>query len=293
MDDQTGDKESGTITRFPSLPKGYRVSELAKAAWQKPSFSATEADGITTFAFGVPLRDTLRSLDKNVYRSLFESGGPPWTAALETAYSSAHSGEKTAAEYIDTVLYTVFLEALKILIKDAKSLSTKYKEPYRTEFEQSIEADVTDFTEKSPRESGRRRNKRKDDETAIRLSERYKHLKPLVDNLRKLINKLRHDGIGDENMLHAELASAMTEYDWIRHVTSGMAFEELPPKAGYTAPVRSSLGKEWASWQLTVGIIRCEEAETTDRRHKPGVITIYRRIMRGRKLLKQSSADLG
>jgi hypothetical protein len=292
MDDQTGMKEPKGIMRFPRLPKGKKVSELAKGTWTPPTFEATEIDGTTTFTFRVPTRERLRSLDKDIYRSLFESGAPAWTTALESAYSSAGSGKKSVAEFIDIALYKVFLDALKILIGDAKSLATKYEEPYHTKFVQGIEVDLAEFAATSRRARGpKKRSQESNDKTAIRLYERYAFLKPLVGDLKKLVDKLKTSGIDDEGPLNADVASGMRDHEWIRHVTSGAAFLELPPTAGHTSAIRgTTLGEDWAPWQLTAGVIRAEEAEKTDSRHKAlGVVTIYRRIMRGKKLLTQGT----
>jgi hypothetical protein len=291
MADQTDLKKSKPIARFPRLPKGEDVSELAKGTWTPPTFKATDIDGTTTFTFSVPTRDRLRSLDKDIYRSLFESGGSAWTAALETVFLTARSSKtKTVAEHIDTLLYTVFRKALKLLMDDAKALGAKYDEQRRTDFNAIIDEESEAFLSTSRRPTGRKRLHSIDHRRPKRLFTRYSTLLPLMAQLRAFVDERKGSGILDESAIRTEVGSMFKEHSWINHVLNRCAFIELPSDVMGTAVVESSICGEWDAPQLAVGIIRCEES--TGRRGRPlNVKTVIKLLDQGKLLLDASSIE--
>jgi hypothetical protein len=285
------------IRRFPRLPEGIDMTKLAKSVWARPTFTAREVNGVTTFVFGISLRSKIRSHNRHVYNSLFKSGGPVWTAALQKAYISAHSGKKRVAEYIDTMLYTVFRDALQILMEDAKTLAKKNDTSYRS-FDgkdhpallpKIVENEAIIFALTSHREKGRKRTRPVDMTRPIRLAKRQATLEPQVNLLRQAVDAIKAKGVKDENTMQTEIGVAFKEYDWINHVVKGHAFLDLPQNGSDTTTTQSSLGGEWAPWQLTMGILACEEK--IHHRGRPlGVMAILKMVTQGKKLLTNSEA---
>src|ERR1700722_1859318 len=177
--------------RFPRLPYGAEVANLAKGVWTAPTFSVNEVDGVTNFVFSVRLRDKIRSDHRKLYWSLFESGGPDWRKTLEIAYASALSGKKTVGKCMDIALYAVFRDALEILMKDAKKDSRNYDELYGTAFNATVDDAAKYFVCSSRRKSGRKRIRQMDESRPIRLFERHQTLTPLVSAMGRLVSKLK------------------------------------------------------------------------------------------------------
>jgi hypothetical protein len=240
------------------------MAELGRKAWAIPKFTATEVDGVTNFVFSVPLRDKIRSQDEHLYRSLFESGGPVWTTALEEAYPSAISGTKTVAEYIEKKLYIVFRDSLQTMMAHAKSIAKNYEgmtgkgEDYPARFEQAVEKEIRAFVSKSSRK-GRQRIHQEDDTRPIRLAERCKTLEPLVLGLKRFVDDLKIKGHQDEAAVLAEVRKHYQGQVWAVHVLDGQAFRVHQPNFDGVLPAHLTLSGEWVPHDLVIGIITCEE----------------------------------
>ena len=268
--------------RIPRLPEGLDMTELAKSVWTRPTFRAEEIDGITTFIFSISLRDKMRSKNEPVYRSLFESGGTAWTTALQKAYVSAQSG-KHVADYIDTLLYTVFRDALQILMKDAKTLAKKYngmsyRSPgdYPALLEKIVENEATIFALTSGRERGRKRLRQIDETRPIRLAQRCKTLEPLALALKHSLDDLKTKGRQDEAALLTEARKNFQGEAAIDHVLSLGAFRALLPNPDSILDTRLSLWDEWDPHQLVIGIITCEERR---RRGRPILASTIKKLI--------------
>jgi hypothetical protein len=289
---------SPKIRRFPRLPEGLDMTKLAKSVWACPTFKPKEVKGVTTFIFSISLRSKIRSHNRHVYNSLFKSGGPVWTAALQKAYISAHSGKKRVAEYIDTMLYTVFRDALQILMEDAKTLAKKYDDMSYRSFDgkdhpallhKIVENEAIIFALTSRREKGRKRVRQIDESRQIRLAKRHATLEPQVNLLRQSVDALKAKGVKDENTMKTEIGEVFKGHDWINHIVNSSAFLELPQNETATATTQSSLGGEWTPEQLIMGILKCEE-KMLHRGRPLSVITIRKMITHGKKLLTNSEA---
>jgi hypothetical protein len=264
------------------------MEELARKSWEAPKFTATEADGVTNFVFSVPLRDKIRSHDKHLYRSLFESGGPVWRKVLEKVYPSALSGTKTVAEYLEKKLYIVFRDALQVMMADAKTMAKNYEgmtgkgEGYGARFEQNVEKEIRAFVSKSSRK-GRQRIHQEDETRPIRLAQRCKTLEPLVLGLKHFLEDLKINGPQDEAALLAEVRKNYQGQTWIVHVLDGQAFRVQQPNSNGILPTHLTLWGEWDPHDLVIGIITCEESP---HRGRPTLAsTIKKTLARGMKLI--------
>ena len=269
------------VHRFPRLPKDRRVAELAQQVWETPTFSAKEIDGTTQFIFTVPIQAAFKRQEPTIHRILFEAKTTKWTSAIEKAYPETRSGKKLIKEFIDTLLYKVFYEALLILNTDTDGLSgdyTKFKEEF-----------TTNFRAASPRTPGRRPLPNKE-QRDIRLANRRAILHPRMQELREFVNRLKHSGISDENLVR-ENVSAMFKEDWLSFVIDGTAFEMLLGDASEGDTInKSHLTGKWAPWQLTLSVIRCEENANNPGRPL-SLRTIQRMIMRGQHKLPDRSKE--
>jgi hypothetical protein len=260
------------IHRFPRLPVHEKIAELGQKVWVPPHFSVEELDGATRFIFSVPIQSTFQKQAPDDYRILFHAKKTTWHEALQKAYVEA-SGKKPIKDYINTVLYRLFCEALIILNTDASGLTgdyTKFKEDF-----------VDKFRSASKRKAGRRPNYDKD-KRATRLAERHATLLPRMGELRKFVNRLKQDGIDDENQIRLRVAAEFKD-DWISFITDGTAFEMLLGDAIQGGIVRNAtIAGKWAPWQLTVSVLRCEE-KVRNPRESLSLITIFRAVIGGRE----------
>jgi len=252
------------IRRFPRLPRGTDMEELARKSWEAPKFTATEADGVTNFVFSVPLRDKIRSHNEHLYRSLFESGGPVWKTALEKAYPSALSGTKTVAEYLEKKLYIVFRDALQVMMAHARAIAKNYEgmahegQNYPSLFEQNVDKEMNAFVSMSSRK-GRQRIHQDDDTRPIRLAQRFKTLEPLVVGLKHFLEDLKINGHQDEAALLAEVRKHYIGEAWTVHVLDGQAFRVQQPNSDGVLPAQLTLWGEWDPHALVIGVLTCEE----------------------------------
>ena len=269
------------IQRFSRLPVDREVAGLAQRVWKSPTFSAKDVNGTTQFIFSVPVQSQFRQKSPSVYRSLFEAKKTTWTSALENAYPETWIGRKRPKllkDYINTLLYRLFYEGLLILNADTEGLTGDYAK-FKSDF-------AVNFRAASPRTPGRPSRPDKD-QTAIRLARRYAALLPQLKKLRNFVDRLKRNGV-TENLLGVEVRKAFRD-DWITFVTSGRVFEKL---SGFSSrggtEIAVTLGGKWAPWQATVGLIHCEE-ETCDTNDGLSVVTIYKQIMAGKKLIAKTA----
>jgi hypothetical protein len=267
------------IWRFPRLPGDREVAELAQQVWRSPTFTAKDVHGMTQFIFSVPIRSGFKRQNPSIYRSLFKAKRVAWTSALEQAYPGTRSGKKLVKDYIDTLLYKLFYEALLILNTDTEGLTGDY-----TKFKKDF---ADNFRAASPRTPGRRSDPNKD-KREIRLAERYAILLLRMKELRKVVNLLKQSGISQENLVRERVVAEFKD-DWITFVVSGAAFEMLLGGASQEGIVKNgSIAGRWAPWQLTLSVIRCEENARKSR--KPvSLHTIRKAIMRGTSKLRGNS----
>jgi hypothetical protein len=261
-----------TIHRFARLPQHRRVAELAQQVWETPTFAAKEFDGTTQFIFTVPIQAAFKRQDPTIHRILFEAKTTKWTSAIEKAYPETRSGKKLIKEFIDTLLYKVFYEALLVLNTDTEGLAGDY-----TKFKQEF---TGNFRAASPRTPGKRPipNRAQLEE---RLARRYEALLPQLRELRTFVDRLTHSGMTD-SLLGMKVTAAF-KGDWVSFAASGSAFERLPGALSRSvSEIATTLGGKWAPWQATVGVIRCEEAKRNPK-NPLSVVSIYKMIMAGKK----------
>lgn len=269
------------IQRFPRLPLPKVVAELAQKAWKPPKFSAEESNGNTKFIFTVPIQSRFRRENSEIYKILFKRKKIKWIQALEKVYPEARRG-KRIAEFMDTLLYKLFSDALLILNTDTHGFVADHT-PFKIKFSE-------DYQGATARRKGRRSNPRRA-EIDVRLWLRYDALHSQTENLRHFLDQMRREGIDDEEQLRRKVAAAFGKEGWTLYVTSGAAFERLPANSSLgTAVVSSSLGGRWAPWQLAVGIIRCQEG-ARNRGKMLSPWTIFKAIMHGKKLRSDSSNE--
>ena len=262
------------LRRFPRLPVDKGVAELGQKIWTPPHFSVDELNGSTRFIFSVPIQSKFREQAPDEYRILFHAKKTTWKEALQKAYVNA-PGKKPIKDYINTVLYKLFCEALIILNTDTEGLGGDY-----TKFKEDFTAN---FRAASPRAPGRRFNPDKD-QRDIRLAERHAILHPRMKKLRKFIDLLKRSGIKDEDLLR-ERVGAEFEDEWISFVVNGGSFEMLLAGASDRGIIENaSIAGTWAPWQLTLSVIRCEE-NACNPRQRLSLRTIYRAMMRGQSKL--------
>ena len=260
--------------RFPRLPIGKATAELGQQIWASPNFSANVINGTTQFIFSVPIQSACQKLALRKYEILFQDKKNKWIGALEKAHRDAQIKKETCIKYIDVGLYKLFSEALLILSQDTEGFTDDYTEVMR---EQTIR-----FREASPRLRGRKSTP----DRAKRLAKRFDILLPRIQALRKLVDSLKRIGIDGEEALREKVEKTFKD-DWISFIVTGAAFETLPNDSSHDGrDISSTLGGNWAAWQLTVGVIRYEEVARTDR--PLSALTVYRTVMKERKFRSQA-----
>jgi hypothetical protein len=268
----TGDNPFPGVHRSPRLPVDRVVADLAQRVWEKPTFSAKSENGMTQFIFSVPIQSGFRKESPSIHRILFEAKKTSWTNALEKAYPETRSGKtKLIKDFIDTLLYRLFYEALLILNTDTEGLAGDYA-TFKKEF-------TSNFRAASPRVPGKRPMLNRSQRSKY-LANRYNTLLPRVRELRQLVNELKRSGTDDEQLL-TKIGEVFKE-EWMKFVISGIAFEKLPRSTGQT--VLGIATTKWAPWRCTTGIICCEEEER-DSSVRFGFVTAYKLIIEGRKLV--------
>jgi len=264
------------VSRFARLPFDKRIAELGQKIWMSPRFSVDELDGNTRFIFSVPIRSKFQEQAPREFQILFHAKKTTWNQALQKAYVNA-PGKKPIKDYINTVLYKLFCEALIILNTDTEGLAGDY-----TRFKEDFTAN---FRAASPRAPGRQSNPNKQ-QREIRLAKRRAILLPRMQELRKFVELLKRSGIKDEDALRDRVAAEFND-DWMSFVVNGTAFEKLLGDAIDGGIFNSSIAGKWAPWQLTLSVIRCEE-NVRNPRHLVSPRTIYRAIARGQSKLRDN-----
>lgn len=255
--------------RFARLPVGREIAEQGRQVWKQPDFSVKETNGTTQFIFSVPIKSRFQKLAPRNYEILFRTKKTAWIDALERAYREAQSRKHKYLKNLDVGLYKLFSEALLILTTDIEGLTEDYAETMREE--------AIKFREAVPRSRGQKPAPKR----LKRLAKRFKILLPRMRELHKFVKEQKKSGIDTEEGLREKVKEAFQD-DWIPIVITGAAFQRLPSYAAQGGgEISSSLGGKWAPWQLTTGIIRCEEETLT---HKAlTATTVYKNVMQGRK----------
>jgi hypothetical protein len=248
--------------RFVRLPGRKDLAETIQRVWKNPDFSPREVNGATEFVFSVPIQLRFQEFAERDYEILFHSKNIRWVDALTLSYRKSR-----VQNAINTALYKVFSEAVLLLASDTSRLSEDY-----AEFKKNH---PVEFRAAAPRVPG----KQADRERGPRLANRFDVLLPRMQQLRKFVDDMQGDNANNATVLATRVGEAFQE-DWCPAVVTGEAFKRLPTSQGHE--IASTLGGNWAPWQLTVGVIRWEEDIRLDKQFSSK--TIYRIIGQARKL---------
>jgi hypothetical protein len=219
----------------------------------------------------------LHKQNPSLYSYLFEPRKKgDWINVLLNAYDSRSAAGKSIRLSLRFWLNKLLLNALDTLAHNAISKGKQYDGDIKKEIET-----LKDILRKKP---GPHRSPRRQEQDAIRFATRYEELKPQAKKLKAFVkNQNGHD----EKVL-GQNAEKELQFQWLSHVTKGDALQHLPTINNNPVTRSSTLNGKWAAWQLSVGVIYCEE-KVPNRRIKRGPDTIYEYIRRGKTLLKEGN----
>lgn len=264
--------------RFPRIPTSKAVGEATRRVWQPGKFFVREnkAKGVTDFVYRLPflIPQQFRKSAPAIFKMLFASQKIDVKSELEKTYPTTKYKGTNISKLIDRALYGLFskmMGAIFIRAKKSGDPFAKYLKGGRKTF----------VSEARPRRISDEVNRNR---RAMRLARRYKILHPQVLKLREFIKT--HPDRNNEAALRSAIEKKFTAR-WIVHVTKGNALQNLPDVPGYGRST-DTLGKlkEWTARQLAVGIICCEESETTPRLNATTIMEDY--IPLGNRLLRRS-----
>jgi hypothetical protein len=229
------------------------------------------------FKFEGSVTRALRNEHPKLYRILFEpKKSKSWTDILMLAYHSEASGQdkKTVKQWLRFWLNRIFVNAFDVLLSRAafENLSQEDKD--------YVEKEIAIHRKFLRRKSGRRKSNRRQEQDAIRFARRHSQLIPQVRMLEAFVSKRRLD---DEKGL-GQAAENQFQFEWLHHVIKGEALKHLPTINNNPASATSMLNGNWAPWQLSVGILYCEE----EKHLEPN--TIYKYILLGKTLLRKKAS---
>jgi hypothetical protein len=258
------------------------IDKLVRRALKRPHFRIVQSreslDLTLTVQGSVP--HTLKEENTGLYRALFRpKERVRWVEILMQAYSApAPRGKKPIKLAIQFWIHKLLVDALSILLSNAKDAGGQY--------ESFLEKEIESLAKSLRRKPGPHKSRRKRESDAVRFAVRHKTLIPEVSGLKEFIR--RHTG-GDDKLL-GEAATEELHYEWLSHVTQGQALQNLPMINGDPATARSHLRGKWAPWQLSVGIIWCEE-KAQHPTTRLGASTVYKYILQGNKILQDGAAS--
>ena len=152
--------------------------------------------------------------------------------------------------------------------------------PYKGDIKQEVEAFKAFLT----RKPGPHRASRRQEKDSIRFAERYEELQPQARKLKAFVKQKNNQ---DEKALGRAAEKALP-FKWLSYVTQGDALQHLPTINNDPETRSSTLNGKWAAWQLSVGVIYCEE-KVSGGRIERGPDTIYKYIRRGKVLVKKTN----
>jgi hypothetical protein len=231
------------------------------------------------FKFEGSVTRALREDHPRLYRILFEPRTKrSWTNTLMLAYhgNGSERDKKSVKQWLRFWLNRIFVNAFDVLLD--RAISENLSKEDRAYLEKQVEIHKNLLR----RKSGPRKSKRRQKEDAIRLARRHLRLVPQVRSLKAFVLRQQTD---DERVLR-EAAEKTFRFQWLRHVTQGAALQHLPTINNDPTTTRSHLNGGWSAWQLSVGIIYCEE-EVLKGRTTLQPNTIYKYINRGNILSKK------
>lgn len=251
--------------RFPRVPEGIETAELGKRAWTPPEFEARQTKNATEFVFRLPFSKEFRKENLGLYRALFERKGASWARAVKRAYSLSYSGEKPIYQAFNTLLYTVFTDALAIQLVEGEVLGSQYVPWVMSESEK--------FRNVAPRKGGL---PKRNEQRAIDLAIRYGELLGKTQQLRQLTRSSAKKS--DQKTLEDEV-NKILPFDLIRR-----ALAALLASSSRAISMETLMEVKWAPWKLALRIMECEEA---DKDKRLAIATIEGYIKRGNELLSK------
>lgn len=238
-----------------------------------------EHEKLLTFIFKLEgnLPRALRKENPGVYSYLFEPREKKhWTNILLKAYQSRSASGKSVRLSLRFWLNQLLRNAIDTLSRNA----TSQGKPCDSNIKKEVELLKTFLSKKRGRHGHPRRRER----DAIRFAKRYEELLPQTNMLKTFVKSRKEQD--DETL--GRNAEKELRFQWLSHVTKGEALQHLPTINQNSETKSSTLKGKWAAWQLSVGIIYCEEKAPNRRTLGPNTI-YYKYIRRGKQLLKKSS----
>jgi hypothetical protein len=231
------------------------------------------------FKFEGSVTRALREERPQLYRILFEPRkNKSWTDVLMHAYHKEASGQdkKTVKLWLRFWLNRIFVNAFDVLLSNAIS------ENLSNEDRNYVETEIAFHKNLLKRKSGPRKSLLRREQDAIRFARRHSQLVPQVSLLKAFVLKQKMD---DDKVLGRAVEKEF-QFDWLPYVTQGEALQRLPMINNDPNTQRSRIRGKWSSWQLSVGILYCEESALNSKRHL-GSNTIYKYVLLGKKLLRE------
>lgn len=291
--------------RFPRLPKGDIVGNLAKKVWKEPTFRMRETKHATEFIFHLPYSVTReikkRSLSEmykehqvGLHAALFQPK-ERWTEAFGRAYSSEVWNGKRLRQWFKLYLYRLYLGAFRMLLRDtAVSLGEEYYEWYEGQIKKLRETGKRRAGRRSaPRQEQRQRTKQRK-RMEKNFAARYEALKPQVKQLREFIEGAFSEGPVSEEKLKRQIRRKF-KHGWIYYVINGAALDNYQDIYTGIEERDVLLGAlNWTVSSLTVSIMGCEQ-KTLDPRFRPGPRTLYEKyiLRKGKRRKRRVSSPLG
>ena len=234
-------------------------------------------DFVFTFEGSFPR--ALREENPRLYSFLFRPRKKgDWVNVLSKAYNSRSAsgkGQKSVRLSLRFWLNRLLLNALDILLHNAKNKKDKGKQ-YNNDIQKELETLKT-FLRRKP---GPHMYPRRQERDAIRFATRYEELKPQAKKLKAFVKSQKEK---DEKALGRD-AEKELRFQWLSYVTKGEALQHLPTINNNPETKSSTLNRKWAAWQLSVGVIYCEEEK------RLGPNTIYKYILLGKKRLRKRAS---
>lgn len=238
------------LKRLPRYPTANDIGGLARKIWKRPKFRVGLPSNTTEFIFslGFSIPKKVKNHHLAFHSLLFDPKRSAWSRALNRSYKEARQGSQRVRDVSERMLFKVFAQALAILFEEARLSEGPYKG--------FIEGDAQAVLETAKRR--RRPPDRARKTCAKRMAERYDSLLPEVKALLKFIT-CPAQRVKNTNV--AQVVGEQFSQEWVKHVTEGIALQNLPLIAGHDNRTECLMELKCTARQLTVGIIFAEERQ--------------------------------
>lgn len=268
------------VTRAPNI-----AEDLRKIINKRPHLKINSRGHSLrlTFEFQASIPHTLRKKAPQLCDALLGvKEHQAWVDTLLKVHShSLVKKEKAAKVWLRRGFRKLLLDALSHLLAKSKVVGKKYEPSTKKQFDA-----IEQFRRKRLPVHNRRHGQKKD---ALAFANRHKELLPQVTDLRNFIADHR-ELPEPELRLEIEKHPTFGKRGWLRLVTRGNALQHMPVRRDYHEPATTDLKGNWTSWQLSVGIIYCEEeAKVSRMRLSPNTI-YYKYILCGNRIIKNNSS---